>query len=269
MARAYVRQARCGSGDVEVLEVGNSLQEARRRRGIALADAESATMIRGRYLEALEHERFEQLPAGPYARSFLREYAEFLGLDGDILAAEYDLRFAPTEPPPEPPSTRRELADLFADLPIVTPLLGLAVIALVGFGVWELGRSRAGTVSTPPAPSQVLVRTPTNGHAHQAAPAATNAPAARRHIHQSLTLIAARGACWLSVHLASASGKTLYEGTLQPGQSVRFGLRSPLWIRIGAPWNVDLAIGSRSLNASLPSLTGNVLVSGAGVHPAA
>lgn len=32
------------------------------------------------------------LPHGPYGRSFLREYAEFLGLDGDILAAEYDLR---------------------------------------------------------------------------------------------------------------------------------------------------------------------------------
>jgi hypothetical protein len=61
----------------------------------------------------------------------------------------------------------------------------------------------------------------------------------------------------------------VYEGTLQAGQSVRFGLRSPLWIRIGAPWNVDVAIGSRSVNASLPSLTGDVLVSGGGVHPAA
>src|SRR5262249_62362470 len=100
------------AGDVEVLEVGNSLREARRRRGVALSGAEAATMIRSRYLDALEHERFELLPDGPYARSFLREYAEFLGLDGDILAAEYDLRFAPEEPPPEPPpSTRRELED--------------------------------------------------------------------------------------------------------------------------------------------------------------
>lgn len=62
-------------------------------------------MIRVRYLDALETERFELLPAGPYGRSFLREYAEFLGLDGDLFTAEYGLRFAAAEPePPSPPS---------------------------------------------------------------------------------------------------------------------------------------------------------------------
>jgi len=253
-------------GDVEVLEVGNSLQEARRRRGVALADAEAATMIRSRYLDALEHERFELLPDGPYARSFLREYAEFLGLDGDILAAEYDLRFAPEEPPPEPPpSTRRELEDLFADIPIATPLLGLGVIVLVGVGVWLLGRSRAEPVSSAP-PAQVLVRTPTT--------TASQPPQARPAVVQTatrppLTLTASHGSCWLSVHLGSGSGKTVYEGTLQPGETVRFGLRSPLWIRIGAPWNVEAVIGSRSMTASLPALTGNVLVSRGGVHSTA
>lgn len=256
------------AGDVEVLEVGNSLREARRRRGVALSDAEAATMIRSRYLDALEHERFELLPAGPYARSFLREYAEFLGLDGDILAAEYDLRFAPQEPPPEPPSTRRELADLFADIPIVTPLLGLAVVVLAGVGVWLLGRSQARPVSSAP-PSQVLVRTPTTTPATQAAPPHTKHAVVHAAVRPPLTLTAARGSCWLSVHLGSGSGKTLYEGTLQAGQSVRFGLRRPLWIRIGAPWNVDAMIGSRSMTASLPSLTGNVLVSRGGVQATA
>jgi hypothetical protein len=71
------------------------------------------------------------------------------------------------------------------------------------------------------------------------------------------------------VRLGSVSGKTVYEGTLQPGETVRFGLRSPLWIRIGAPWNVEAVIGSRSMTASLPALTGNVLVSRGGVHSTA
>jgi hypothetical protein len=250
------------SGDVGVLEVGNSLQEARRRRGVALSDAEAATMIRSRYLEALERERFDVLPAGPYARSFLIEYAEYLGLDGDILAAEYDLRFAPQEPPPEPPSTRRELADLVGDVPIRTPLLGFAVVVLVAIAVWELGGSRSGTVASPPPP-QLAARTPLRPATR--APVKT-APAA---VHPPLTLTAARGPCWLSVHLGSRSGKTLYEGTLQAGRSVRFGLRSPLWIRVGAPWNVDAAIGARSVNASLPSLTGDVVASRGGVQSAA
>src|SRR5436190_23378965 len=80
-----------------MFEIGSSLREARNRQGLELAEVE-ATMIRIRYLEALEQERFHLLPAGPYRRSFLREYAEFLGLDGDIYASEYDLRFAPAEP---------------------------------------------------------------------------------------------------------------------------------------------------------------------------
>ena len=268
MARAYSRQARCRWGDVEVLEVGNSLQEARRRRGVALSDAEAATMIRSRYLEALEHERFELVPAGPYARSFLREYAEYLGLDGDILAAEYDLRFAPQEPPPEPPSARRELADLFADVPVVTPLIGLAVVLVVGVGVWQLGRSGSATLH-PASSSLPLVRTQTTAPTQHGAPAVTKPAAAHAAVRPPLALTAARGPCWLSVRVGSSSGKTIYEGTLQPGQTVLFGLRSPLWIRIGAPWNVDAAIGKRSMNASLPSLTGDVLVSAGGVHATA
>ncbi len=84
-----------------MLEIGRSLREARERRGIALAEAEAATMIRARYLEALEAERFELVPEGPYLRSFLREYAEYLSLDGDIFVAEYMRRN-----PPPPPSRK-------------------------------------------------------------------------------------------------------------------------------------------------------------------
>jgi len=69
--------------------------------------------------------------------------------------------------------------------------------------------------------------------------------------------------------MGSSSGKTLYESTLRQGQIVRFGLRHPLWIRIGAPWNVDVAIGKRDLDASLPTRTGNVLVSTSGLQATA
>jgi cytoskeleton protein RodZ len=92
-------------GIEEMLEIGSSLREARRRQGVELDQVAAATMIRVRYLEAIENERFELLPDGPYRRSFLREYAEYVGLDGDVYAAEYDLRIAEPEPAePRPPS---------------------------------------------------------------------------------------------------------------------------------------------------------------------
>jgi cytoskeleton protein RodZ len=46
-----------------VFEIGNSLREARQRQGLELARVEDATKIRGKYLQALEDERFEVLPA--------------------------------------------------------------------------------------------------------------------------------------------------------------------------------------------------------------
>jgi cytoskeletal protein RodZ len=77
-----------------VFEIGSSLREERHRRHLGLAEVESATHIRVRNLQAIEDEDFDMLPPGMYRRSFLREYAEFLGLDGDAYAAEYELRCA-------------------------------------------------------------------------------------------------------------------------------------------------------------------------------
>ena len=49
-----------------MFEIGNSLREARLRRHIEFADAEHGTKIRGKYLRALEDERFELLPSHTY-----------------------------------------------------------------------------------------------------------------------------------------------------------------------------------------------------------
>src|SRR5207248_7700394 len=76
-----------------VFEIGNSLREARVRRGIDFAQAELSTKIRGKYLRALEDEQFDVLPAETYVKGFLRTYAEYLGLDGQLYVDEYNSRF--------------------------------------------------------------------------------------------------------------------------------------------------------------------------------
>ena len=76
-----------------MFEIGNSLREARLRRHIEFADAEHGTKIRGKYLRALEDERFELLPSHTYIKGFLRSYAEYLGLDGQLYVDEYNSRF--------------------------------------------------------------------------------------------------------------------------------------------------------------------------------
>jgi hypothetical protein len=69
--------------------VGRTLREARNRRKLDLSEIEAAIKIRARLLRAIENEEWEALPGGSYTRSFIRTYANFLGLDGERLAEEH------------------------------------------------------------------------------------------------------------------------------------------------------------------------------------
>lgn len=68
-------------------DIGYRLIRAREARGLTLEDAERDTRISRRYLEALEDEQFEVIPAPVYARGFLRSYAQYLGMDPQELLA--------------------------------------------------------------------------------------------------------------------------------------------------------------------------------------
>jgi cytoskeleton protein RodZ len=69
--------------------VGHSLKVVRERRDLALADVSARLRIRRPYLEAIEEGRFGELPGAVYVSGFLRQYAEFLGLDPDQVLKSY------------------------------------------------------------------------------------------------------------------------------------------------------------------------------------
>lgn len=62
-------------------ELGSLLVRAREARGLTIEDAERDTRISRRYLQALEAEQFDVIPAPVYARGFLRSYSQYLGID--------------------------------------------------------------------------------------------------------------------------------------------------------------------------------------------
>ena len=63
------------------------------RQRVNIEELEQSTKIRAKYLRALEDERFELLPSHTYVKGFLRSYAEYLGLDGQLYVDEYNSRF--------------------------------------------------------------------------------------------------------------------------------------------------------------------------------
>src|SRR5712692_793501 len=65
------------------------LRTAREAKGVSLAQAEAATMIRRAYLQALEDDDYHTLPGAVYVKGFLRNYAVYLGLDPSHVLSVY------------------------------------------------------------------------------------------------------------------------------------------------------------------------------------
>lgn len=70
-------------------EIGETLRERRMAMKIDVQEVEEETKIRAKYLRALENEEYELLPGNAYVKSFLRTYADFLGLDSRALVDAY------------------------------------------------------------------------------------------------------------------------------------------------------------------------------------
>lgn len=67
--------------------VGSILREARIKKGITPGDVEQAIKIREKYILAIEADSFSDLPSPSYAKGFVRNYAEYLGLPTDAIMA--------------------------------------------------------------------------------------------------------------------------------------------------------------------------------------
>lgn len=227
-----------------MFEIGSSLRSAREQRKLDLGDVEQATHIRVKYLQALEDERFDVLPGPAYVKGFLRTYADHLGLDGQQFLEEYNTRFAPPEAPEGAPLVRVRRRRRLLDARLVL----IPVAVAIGVFVWRLSSGGGGhePVASVPQPVHVAASTVRQGP-----------PAPPRPQTARFDLVASRGPCWLSVRLGSDSGRLLYERTLEGGQRARFVARR-LWLRIGAPWNVDATLNGRRMQ--LPGSLANVVV---------
>ncbi len=146
-------------------ELGDRLREAREEHGLSYADVEERTHIQDTLIQALEEERFDDLPAGTYAKGLLRNYASFLGLDAEEILASY--RKIKGEPSPNVPRVLNEplLAGarprlwgaIFLGIMI---LLICALVAWYAYNRFYLQRDPWPISRTQPTPATVSTRAP-------------------------------------------------------------------------------------------------------------
>jgi cytoskeleton protein RodZ len=222
-----------------MFEIGTSLREARIRKGLEIPDAERATRIRGKYLRALEDESFDVLPSQAYIKGFLRSYADFLDLDGRLFVDEYTSRFWRDE---EPGTTRtrririREQHHRRAERNMVLfTIVAIGIVTALVIAAWGYG---GGGTTEPSIPNL-------SPAAEQRAPSNTAVFTAR----------AVGGASLLEVRRGGATGKVVFHGTLERGESQRF-VAKRLWLNVGSPENLRIKLNGQpaSLGAGCPQV---------------
>jgi cytoskeletal protein RodZ len=114
---------------VDFDSLGSYLRQERERQQVSLQEIAAATKIQLKFLEALEHDAYDQLPAPPFIVGFLRAYAQYVALDAEMVLAAYrSLHRAPAPPEVAPRAVPTSTA-----LPQRRQLIRLGVF-LVVFG---------------------------------------------------------------------------------------------------------------------------------------
>ena len=211
------------------------------RARIDISEVEARTKIRAKYLRAIENEEFDLLPGPVYAKSFLRTYSDFLGLDSRMLLDEYKNRYeyrgdhdtrpiAPMARDRERDRPRRRLPG-WAPVAIAVVVL-LAVLYVVGSATQSGSGSGSGhkpVANQPPA--------------HKA-PTHTAPPAPPKPTSVTLQLVPS-GTVY--VCLVDASGKKLIdEQTYNPGQSVPTQKASKMLLTLGNN-SVQMKVNGKSV----------------------
>lgn len=256
--------------------LGARLKKQREQRGVTLDQISLTTKIGTRFLQAIEHDQFDQLPGGIFNKGFIRAYAKSVGADEDEAVADYLTAISPPSPvaeapvvlpaPPEPRPGR-------AGFPWGTLALLLLIVAL-GFAVWGFYSREEAVKQSGSSP--VPVSTPTNAPETPLPAAVKQSPVAAQHVstnsvsnspQQSPTnsavltnsavttappaalfglKIAARQDAWISI---TADGKQILQDTITAGTQKSIRAAKQIVVRTGNAGGLDFEFNGERLPA--------------------
>ena len=211
-----------------MFEIGHSLREARERQGLGYPEIELATKIRAKYIRALEEEDFTSIPGDAYIRGFLRTYADYLGLDGDVYVDEYASRFITSWRDEIPPRReRRKIRTRERPIERRAVLLVLAGIVAVTALVFAAFRIPGSSTHVPGVGTK------------------------QQHHRQSagtLTLTGVGRGTYAEVRVNSSSGRLVYSGTVSVGEAdIVWGGTTRFYLFVRRPAGLQVKLGGRAV----------------------
>jgi cytoskeletal protein RodZ len=236
-------------GEGEATSFGTWLRRQREAREISLREIAEASKISLRYLEALEDDRFDVLPAPVFARGFLREYSKVVGLNPDEVVNNY-LAAQKTDDEIEPEAAgeaaraRGSQRDWGYGL-----LLSLAVVLLLGLVALLAFWAERRRANTPPP--QTSIAPPAAVVKPVAVPAAPTVPAPEPPLRVTLDFAAD---CWVEVQ---SDGKPRSSELRARGETLEIEAKQLIVLTLGNPDGVKVEVNGHPL--PLQATAGKVL----------
>ncbi len=242
------------------------------RARIDVSEIEAETKIRAKYLRALENEEWDLLPGPTFVRSFLRTYAQALGLDSKALIDEYRLHYErPSEiehqpvmsPPRRTPSRTRPSRPSRGYAIAIGVFAVLVVLLLVGLLTGGKGK---GSPSTPASSTTAQHTQATHHKSHRA----THSTAAIRSGAGGVVALSLTPTAPIYVCLVDAAGSKRIAGvTLEPGSYVSHTYHSTRFELLLGNNAVKMYVDGKALNVPPSSKPIGYSITSAGRQPLA
>ena len=218
--------------------IGGLLKQERERRELSLQDVHESTRITVQNLSALEDDRFDSFPNKVYARAFIRDYGNFLGLDSAELLTRYEAEWGSAREPIVAPKTssRSIWKTLGYSIAAIIIIAGIGVGAYFGLEVSQKrgkapaeerrvrSDSDSGKVATFPN-----VNVPAEKAVVETKAAEPKTPVVPDKV---IVEVAAIDNVWVDV---KPEGSTRYMGMLPKGQVKSFESVKQVYVRVGRP----------------------------------
>jgi cytoskeletal protein RodZ len=224
---------------------GEWLRRQREMREISLRDIAERTKISLRYLEAMEEDRFDALPAPIFAKGFLREYARYVGLSPDEVVNHYLSVHKPQDLEEggkgEETRSGRERARKTRGWTwgLFLLLAGALLLALVAFFAYWAQKRRDDSSAQPPPPPSVAVPTATAVPA-AAAPPPSAAPSAPLEVSLDFT-----ENCWVE---AVIDNKNRLSELRVQGESLSLEAKQSVVLTLGNAGAVEIHVNGLALD---------------------
>lgn len=229
-------------GETETVSFGTWLRRQRELREIRLREVADVTKISIRYLEALEEDRFDVLPAPVFAKGFLREYARFVGLDPDEVVNSYlnaqRARGAEEEPPPR---TARRARTLDRTSGIFLALAVIGLLGVVGGVTYYVDRMRARSELIPPPIAAPAVLEVVSEVVEPQSEQLSQAPL--------VVILDFSQDCWVE---ATIDDQRQISELHVPGESLKLEADRQVRLTLGNPEAVGVEVNGRSFPISAP-----------------